>query len=80
MEIRSVPNTLQMQWTFSPPDQIMTILKTKKITKFSSVGVKFSALTILFFRSATVLHYLLMYSKVQRILEESIVTLTTGGV
>lgn len=80
MAIRSVPNTLQMQWTFSALDQIKTILKTKKITKFSSVGVKFSALTILFFRSTTGFHYLLMYPKVKRILEESIVPLTTGGV
>lgn len=44
------------------------------------MGVRFSALIILFFRPVTGLHYLLMYPKVKRILEESIAPLTTGGV
>lgn len=68
-----------MQWALSPWDQIRTTLKKKKITKFSNVGVRFSELTILF-SYATGLLYLLMYPKVTMILEESIASLTTGGV
>lgn len=69
-----------MQWAFCPWDQIRAILRKKKITKLSSMGVRFSALTVLFFRAVTGLHYLLMYPKVKRVLEESIAPLTTGGI